>query len=298
MKIDKGLVIAVISPLISSMTTVLKSGAVKLLNPWVVVSFTALIGGSFLFLFLLVQKKQFSLSKIRLYWKEFLVLIVSRQILGSFLFTYGIFLTEPVKAIFFTKVEPYFVLFFFWKFKNEPVHPRHLFLLFVHLAGAFLLSTNGNVMQFSSGQLGDVLIIIGMALAAYSYFSAITLSKKVGALKTNALSLLVSGLFFLPFALYFSEKNVWYLSLGWVYLFADAILFYVISLSLWFVSLTMVKAWMVSALRALGPVAGLPLAYYLFGETLQGVQVIGGTIVLFTSFLIAFEHAQWMRQKN
>jgi probable blue pigment (indigoidine) exporter len=100
----------------------------------------------------------------------------------------------------------------------------------------------------------------------------------------------IGGLILLPFAFLFSPTLAWTSAIGWNYLIGYVIMFNVIGLTLWFAALKTVKGWIVSALRALGPIAGMPVAFLLFGETLTPIQIVGAAVVLATSFLIAREH--------
>lgn len=286
---ELGLLFAILSPITSSITAIFRSGATKLLNPFVVLSFSSLFGSLILFSFILFKHRNISWHTIRLHWKDLLTLTITRQILGQCLFTFGLYYTTAIKAIFLTKVEPYFVVFWFWFFKREAIHPKHFFLLGVHILGAILLS-GAEARAFTKSQLGDILIVLAMCFFSYSYFSATKVSHALGALQSNAIMLFLSGLFFLPFAILYSDASVWHVSTGWYYILLDAFIFSTISLSMWFASLKSVKGWMVSAMRALGPLVGAPFAFFLFGETLTFVQLLGGALVLGTSFLIALEH--------
>jgi probable blue pigment (indigoidine) exporter len=101
----------------------------------------------------------------------------------------------------------------------------------------------------------------------------------------------IGGLVVLPLALAVSPLSSWNVfSLGWTYLIAFVLLFNVVGLTMWFASLKTVRGWMVSALRAIGPIAGAPFAWLLFGEILSPVQIIGALIVVSTSAIIAREH--------
>lgn len=291
MNLSSGLIFAIISPLLSSISTIFKSAAVKTLGPFAVLSFGSLLGAFFLILFSLLRGQKFSLSNIRNNFKDFSLLILTRPILGELLFTFGLGLTLGVKAILFTKIEPYFVLFWHWILKKEKVTASQLMLLAIHIGGAILLSTGGNLEGIGSTQIGDLLIIMAMGLFSLSYFPAKKVAVKIGATQTNSLTLLISGLFFLPFVFLFSKPETFnFFTKGWTYLVLYTIIFTVVALTLWFASLKSVKGWIVSALRSLGPIVGLPFAYFLFGEKLSGVQLLGGIIVLSTSFLIASEH--------
>mgnify|MGYP001606784812 CR=1 FL=1 len=291
MNLYSGLVFAVISPLLSSISTIFKSAAVKMLGPFAVLSFGSLLGAFLLISYSLLRKQKFSLSHLRHNFGDFFLLTLTRPILGDLLFVFGLGLTLGVKAILFTKIEPYFVLFWHWILKKEKVTTSQLVLLAIHISGAVLLSTGGNFTGVKSAQIGDLLIILAMGLFSLSYFPAKKVAIKIGAIQANSLTLLISGIFFLPFAFLFSKPEAFnFLNKGWTYLVLSTIIFTAVGLTLWFASLKSVKAWIVSALRSLGPIVGLPFAYFLFGEKLSGVQLLGGIVVLSTSFLIAREH--------
>lgn len=291
MNLSSGIVFAVISPLLSSIATIFKSVAVKSLGSFAVLSFGSLLGAFILIIFSVFRKQKVSLSHLNHTFRDFLFLILTRSILGDLLFVFGLGLTLGVKAILFTKIEPYFVLFWHWIFKKEKVKVSQLFLLVIHVSGAIFLSTGGDFTGIKSAQIGDLLIILAMGLFSLSYFPARKLAIKIGATQANGLTLLVSGLFFLPFTFLFSKPQAFDLfTKGWVYLVLSTIIFTTVGLTLWFASLKSVKGWIASAMRSLGPIAGLPFAYFLFGEKLSGAQLLGGAVVLLTSALIAKEH--------
>lgn len=294
----QGLIFAIASPFLSSIATVFGGGAVKLLNPLITVSFGPILGAAVLFTLMGKRREKLNIQKIKHNLKDFIFLIISRQILGQILFSLGLSLTPSIKAIFFTKAEPYFVLFWFWILNKEKVQTKHLTLLAFHIFGAVLLSTSGSLGGLGKPQLGDLLIICAMMLFALSYFPATKLANNLGAIQTNSVMLLVGGLTFLPLAIIFSGPAIWSQTLGWFYLLMATIIFFTAGLTFWFASLKTVKGWIVSSLRSLGPLVGAPFAYLLFGETLNSTQLAGGMIVLITSFLIAREHLKGYKNSN
>lgn len=290
MKEHKGLVFAIISPLVTSLATILLGGAVKLVSLWIVLASSPLIGALILFFILLFKGQKIKLAELKDNRRDIISVVAIRQIIGWAVFVIGLTFTDVIKAIFFTKVEPYFVLLIHWIVYKEKVKRKHLLLLAVHIFGAILLSTGGKSIGFGKAQLGDLLVVISMACASLSYIPATRLSKRMGAIKINAISLFTAGMVFLPFMLFFVTPAGWANTRGLVYIVGYAVLFYVIGLTLWFASLKTVKGWIVSSLRALGPLIGAPFAYFLLGESLTAIQLLGGVIVLGTSFLIAREH--------
>lgn len=213
-----------------------------------------------------------------------------RPLLGQLILVYGLSLTTGIKAIFFTKSEPYFVLFWHWLLKREKVKPKYLILLLFHIVGAVILSTGGKFI-LNKPQVGDLLIILAIGFFSLSYSYGKILANNIGPQASNAITLGIAGIFLLPLTLIFnpfpfpSQHPT-----GWLYLLIWVLLFNVIGLTFWFSSLKSVAPWIVSALRSIGPLVGAPVAYFVFGESLSFLQTLGGAIVLFTSFLIAREH--------
>src|SRR3989344_2189591 len=283
------LIFAILSPFFSSVATVFKSGAVKTLSPLTVVVVGGFLGSLFLFLLARVFKEKVTIHKIRLHFRSLSALVLLRTILGELFFTYGLSQTEVIKAIFFTKIEPYFVLLIGVLFLREKIKLYQIFLLTIHLTGAILLSTGGNIGHVSSAQVGDLFIIIAMALFASSYNYGKRLAHSIGSITSNAVALGVGSLILLPFMVFFSPPTLSW-NIGWAYLLIYVILFNVVALTLWFASLRSVRDWIVSALRYIGPVLGAPVAYFLFRETLSTMQIFGAVIIIMTSFLIAREH--------
>ncbi|MEM7813642.1 MAG: DMT family transporter [Candidatus Aenigmatarchaeota archaeon] len=284
-----GLLFAALSPIFSSIATIFQAGAAKALNPLIVTSAGGILGGAILLAMLLVTEKRKVLAKAGKNSKDIAKMTLLRPVLGVLTFALGLAMTDAIKAIFFTKVEPYFVLVAHWVARRERVYARQLGLLAVHIAGAVMLSTGG-VPALGIAQLGDIFVVLAMALFAASYIYAARLSKSIGARMANGITMLVGGLVILPFALALSPPAAWDSALGWKYLIGYALLFNVIGLTLWFAALKTVKSWIVSALRAIGPIAGAPVAFLMFGETLTAIQLAGAAIVLATAALIAREH--------
>lgn len=282
---------AILSPFFSSIATIFKTGAAKSLTPLIVVAIGGLIGSIILLLVAKAFREKITFDKIRLNWKDLLFVLVFRNLLGELLFTFGLSQTQAIKAIFFTKTEPFFVLILAWLFLKEKMNAKYLVLLIIHFMGAIILSTGGNVQSVGKAQLGDLLIILAMGLFASSYSFGKRLAHNVGPIYSNAISMGIASVLLLPFVFLFSPlPRLANQSQGWLYLIIYVLLFNVISLTLWYMSLKTVRGWIVSALRYIGPVLGMPVAYLLFKETLSLTQVFGAIVIVFTSYLIVREH--------
>lgn len=288
-----GIIFAILSPLFSSISTIYQSGATKLLTPLVVVSIGGIIGSILLFIMAKLFREKNIFKKIRSNLKDLIAVVFLRSISGHLLLAIGLSQTTAIKAIFFTKIEVYFVLIFSWLLLKEKIRLKQVILLTIHILGAITLSTSGKFNFESTAQIGDLFIIIAMVFFALSYNFGKKLAHNVGSISGNAASMGLAGLILLPFAYFFSPwENISGATTGWTYLFAYVILFNVIALSMWYASLKSVKGWIVSSLRIIGPVLGAPFAYILFKETLDSIQIIGATIIITTSFLILREHVQ------
>lgn len=283
-----GIIAAILSPFFSSVSTIFKSEAAKDLNPLIVVSFGGIIGSIILFIIAKIRHEKISKNLFKSNLRDLVLITVSRFMIGELVFTYGLVKTTAIKAIFFTKIEPYFVLILGWLFLREKVKTSNLLLLTVHLMGALLLSTGG---IFVVPHTGDLFVIFAMLCFASSYIVGKKISHTMGATLGNAIPLGIGSLILLPFAIFSSYPHLLtYSAKGWEYLIIYVVLFNVIALTLWFSSLKLVRGWIVSALRYVGPILGAPVAYLLFGQTLNQNQIIGACIIIVTSLLIGREH--------
>ena len=276
---------AALSPLLSGVATVCFVRAAKELHPIVMLAYGSLFGAAILIVFTLLARRW---KPIRFARKDLPLLLrvtFLRAIIGGVLFVYGASMTDATKVVFFTKIEPYVVLFLAWLCGEEKINRTELLLLTIHIFGALVLSTGGRLSSLGRAQLGDLLIISSTIISGYSYVDSKKLSMAIGPMLSSGLSVLLGGIFFLPWV-YFAGLTPGTWSPAWWYVIAHVILFYVIALSLWYAALPHIRGWVVSALRALGPLAGVPAAYLILGEQLSSTQLWGGAAVLLTSAFI------------
>ena len=290
MRASLGIWAALLSSIFSSVSVLFQVRSIQLLNAYIVSSLALILGAIFFFVFFKACRQFPSIQVIKGNIRPLLALVLLRCLIGNFLFVYSLSLTTGIKAMFFTKAEPYFVLFWGWVLKKGKVEGKHLILLLLHVLGAIFLSTGGDF-SFDRTQIGDLLILVAMCCSSLSYFYGIQASQALGARVTNAVTQFCGGLILLPVAIFFSTPKDWDLSsVGWQYLLIHVLLFNVIALTLWFQSIKSVEAWIVSALRAVGPIVAAPLAWYFLNESLNTIQIISAIVILLTSALIAREH--------
>jgi len=287
---DYGLLFAIISSFFSSIATVFAASAVKLLNPFALIAGINLLAGVFFIIVLKFYYKTDVLGVLRKNKKDIALTTFLRINIAQVILAFGLLYTEGIKAIFFTKIEPYFVLLWHWLYRREKIYRKQVLLLAIHLSGSFLLSTSGNIGILGKTQLGDLLVISAMAITAFAYGYATRLSKSIGSVASNGLTSLIGGTFTLPLLLIFPLPQ--FSAVGLSHLLLTAILLNIVGLTLWFEALKTVKGWIVSAVRAIGPIAGAGAAFVLFGQTLTQMQILGAIMVVATSFLITREHKE------
>lgn len=289
---SRGIIYAVVSPLVSGVATVLFAACTRYFPPLIASSVSAILGATLLGLILRLSGASIRWDAVKKEWRVVIQLAIVRIVLGSSLFALGLKHTEAIKAVFFTKIEPYFVIFWGWVLFRDKVTRSEFFLLAIHLFGAFLVSTGGITSGLGHAQFGDLLIIVSMFVSGYSYFIARQVTSSVGASTAAVVSELLGGLLMLPIAILcsdsFSFSDV--PTIGWIYFGLNLLLFNVVALPLWFYALRTVRGWIVSAVRAVGPLAGAPAAYFILDESLNSWQLVGGIFVVSTSAWIARAH--------
>ena len=279
--------LAVLSSILSSLAWIFQGAAVAQLTPLAVASGQALLAGLIYFAHIRRSGQNLPLTEIRWHWKDLARFTILRSVIGSVLVCYSLTLSGSIKVMFFTKLEPYFVLFWAWLLEGRKISGYHAFLLLIHISGAVLLSTGGEF-ELAGSQWGDLMLVSAVAVLSYSYLQAARLSKELGPIHLNGVSAFVSGLFLLPPAIAISPVATWnFFSVAWLDVVIVVLLFNVFALTLWYSTLRYLEGWLVSALRAIGPVFAAPVAWYFFNQRLGWVQLLGAAVVLATSAMLA-----------
>lgn len=279
--------IAILSSVLSSIAWIFQGLAVHDLSPLVVAAAQGILSGLIFFVAGRVRAKPLRLDLIRQNFQSLMVLTLLRQVIVGVLLNYAQVYSSSIKIMFFTKLEPYFVLFWAWVLAGERISRQHFLLLLIHVSGAVLLSTGAEI-HLGDAQLGDILVILGLTISSFSYMRAKKLSQDLGAATVNGITGVISGIVLLPFAIATAPAHAWtFSSLGWLHVLAVVVLFNVFGLTMWYYALGHLDSWLVSALRAVGPLAAAPVAWFFFGQTLSGMQIFGGALVLITSGALA-----------
>lgn len=270
---------------LSSLGWVFEGEAIHHLAPLPVVCISLLIGGAVQIMIAALTRRTTSPPFTLATSARFILFSIVRSAILSLLFAFCLTLTSSTKTMFLTKVEPYIVLAIQIIWFGHRTTLAHVTLLAVHIAGAILLSTGGEI-AFSPSALGDLLLLVAVTGHAALYQPAQRFSHAMGSLYASGFSQLYGGLVLLPFMLatsldYFvlNQQNL----AGWYYTSLTILVFYVISTGLWFYSLKDIPAWLASALRSFGPVFAAPIAWYWFDKGLTPIQTAGAVIVVLTS---------------
>ncbi len=279
---------AVLSSVISSIATLFKVQGVRTVPPLLAAAMGVLFGGVLTLLILTITRKLPTWDAL---WKvrtPLLQLTASRAVFSNLIFTIGLAYTTGVEAVFLTKMEPYLVIFWCWLLDKQRPSGDHLLLLLVHVGGAILLSIGDTGLDREISWFGDLLIIAAVVTAALSYRFAPQVTKVITPFQTAAIVETLGGIISLPLALllcpleFGPEQQI-----GWLYVGAHSVLFYMVAIVLLYASLGGIEGWLSSALRATGPLFAAPVAFLFFGESLTGLQIVGACIVLATSALIS-----------
>ncbi len=273
---------------LSSVGWILEEQAISRLAPLPVVCVSHLLGGACLLLLGLWRSKKPLVEAARAVTFPFFLFSVVRCAALSLLFGYCLTLTSSSKIMFLTKIEPYVVLLIQIVFHGHRTSVAHLALLAAHVAGAIVLSTGG-VFHLSADIAGDLLIFAAVVVNAMLYAPSQRYTRDMGAMYASGFSQLIGGAVLLPFMVAlsmpmfaFTEAHL----IGWAYMVATVLVFYVASSSLWFFSLTEVPAWLASALRCVGPLIAAPIAWLVFNKGLTVPQSLGAVTVVLTSMLM------------
>jgi drug/metabolite transporter (DMT)-like permease len=285
---------AILSAILSSITWITNGEAIRILSPLIVAAFSSLFAAviTIILIPLLLKKEKRgfpSLTKLRSLWIPFLFVSLIRNVIGFLLFDYSLLYTSSAKVMFLTKMEPYIVLGLHAALYGERIERGDSLLLLLHIAGAILLSAGSNL-SFTFEQWGDVLVLLGLLAGASAYKPGKVLSEAFGSVQTTVLTSLFSAVVLIPFALMIDGHRVFSPSVdifrGFLFMIVSVLMFYVAGTILWFYSLSAIPAWLNSALRCLGPVVAAPIAWLFFDKSLEGIQIVGATIVIWTSIVM------------
>ena len=288
----QGIFFAVTSSICSSLSLILYSQAAKYLSPLLATVGSSVFGMFALGGILWLQGALYRLPEAKKFWKEISLIGLLRFGVGGYLLALSLTLTTSVNVMLLAKAEPYLVLLWFWLFEKGKVGRFELIMLGIHIVGAWLLSTGGRFV-FEQAQMGDLVLLAGIFFYSLTYLLGKKVSQGIGAPLTSLLSQMAGALILVPILIFFWPETVhWQSRQGWMSLLVTVILFNVFGITLWYAALSRLRSWLVSALRVIGPLVAVPVAWIFLGEALSPVQVLGGLIVITTSALLVRQQSR------
>jgi|SRR3989344_1008218 len=200
--------------------------------------------------------------------------------LGDLFWLIGLKLSTASTFGFLNKLSVVFVMVFALIILGEKFSKKKGFFLLLILFGGYLISTNGETFRI---QLSDIFIIAGVASFALSH----VISKKINTRNSPqyiAISRFFCGSLVLFFASFLLFENVFVFNY-WPYVIIDGILMFSFVL-FFYKSMELKSASFVASFSSIVPVLVATIAFFIFGEVMTYIQIIGGVIILISVSLL------------
>ncbi len=205
------------------------------------------------------------------------------------LFEYiGLNLTTASDTALLISTESIFTVLLSWVVLRERISRAAALALIVGLAGVYLVIERGLIPHWDASPLGgarvlgDLLVMLSLAVEAGYTISGKALLDRYPALLITAASILGSLLFWLPAGGIDVTQRGWpHLSLaGWLSVLYMALATTVIGYFLWFQALTVVDASSAAPFLFIQPLFGTIIAILLLDEQLTWATLAGGALIL------------------
>ncbi|QAA30561.1 DMT family transporter [Clostridium manihotivorum] len=246
----------------------------------------ATIGSIFLFCFSLLTKQSFSLDKIK---KNALLLIISGAAIGFnwiLLFQAYKYTTVSIATISYY-FAPMFVIIAAPFVLKEKLTSTKVLCLIGALIGIIMINLGDGSGVASQNIKG---ILFGLS-GAVLYAAVVLINKFIKDLsgfETTLIQLAVSAITLLPFIIYRGEiSKVKELGTsGLVYVLMVGIIHTGIAYMLYFTAMKSLESHSIAILSYIDPISAVIFSTLLLGESITAVQIIGGIIVLLSTFLV------------
>lgn len=284
-----GIAAAALSTVFMGVSIVIGSVVSKRVDPFVL----AMLLYAFAIPFILIigLMREFQINKLFTgFKKELLQIFIPRTLISQFLIIYGLSLTIAIRATFITRLEPVFVFIFSVLLIKEKVKKTKLALLGILIFGAFLLVTNGSIDIFSEVLPGDLILILALAFLSYTYIPSARIMKKINTPTLLIVLYIMAVIVLLPVVLLFFSDQLIISTYDLILILAYSITFHVLGISLWFIALRETKPWVVASMLSLTPIVGSVVAFLWLGQFLLPIQLVGGSIIILTTYFIGREN--------
>ncbi len=178
-------------------------------------------------------------------------------------------------------ITPAIVAVLAWKFFSEPLDRAKVFALALSLAGVVLVARAYDLRQFQINPIGIAVGIgTGFTFAAYTLLGRLA-TRNYSAWTALFYAFLFGALFLLPFNFLPREFVPMRATPdGWLVLLFLALVPTLGGFGSFTIGLSLLPASVVSLLSAIEPVLTAGVAYLVFGETLDALQLVGAGMIL------------------
>lgn len=182
---------------------------------------------------------------------------------------------------------PVFVMLLAPLFLKEKLTPIKMSCIISAMIGLFLIvnAGGGNIEGSYNHAAG---VSYGLSAAVF-YASVILMNKfikNLSGFETTVIQLLVAAVVLLPYVLIKDHLNLSIITLhSWIYILILGIIHTGIAYYLYFTSFKELKGQTIAVLSYIDPVSAVIIAAILLGENMNFIQVIGGILILGSTFL-------------
>ncbi|SMC50688.1 DMT family transporter [Sporomusa malonica] len=209
----------------------------------------------------------------------------------------GVKLTTAVNASLIVTIVPIIAIALDVVFFGAPVSPYKLAGIVIAVGGTYLSVTANGELDFNSANFIGNLLVVG-AMLAWVFYTLVnkSLQNKYSGLYMTTYQTIIGTVFLLPLSLTeYSEWQVFSLTALWHILFL-AIFCSVICYLLYMYALKHLDVAITTLYLNLVPVVGVMGGYFILGESVLPIQLVGGLLTLLAIVIINFERPRQVAQ--
>lgn len=226
------------------------------------------------FAYILIRRESIRVGKKNL--ESLLIIGLVGTVLASLTYFLGLTQTYAVNVTVIAHLQPLFVAVFGFYFLNERLH-KHDFLAGALIIFAAILITSRtfhNLISFKLGNLGDLMVFSATLCWAIVAIPGKQLAKKINSVVIVYYRFLIASIVFIPILLYLNQlyiNSIYQILLG--VLVGLGYIFY-------YEGLKRIKASQIALTELSAPFFTAVFAWYLLGETITPIQIIGVILLI------------------
>jgi drug/metabolite transporter (DMT)-like permease len=211
--------------------------------------------------------------------------------LGFALQNVGLLYTTAAKTALLVDLNVIVIAVMSWRLFGEMMGLRKILGVILGVAGAVMITTNGDLSTLAQGELmGDGLVFCAGLLWAlfvvlHKRFMA---QEERNTLELSTSVMLTTAILLFPFSLVFGGVDLVRISpQGWEWVGITAIVCTVVPYAVWVSALKTVSATVASIMGMLEILVAMILSTLILGESYGSVTLIGAALILFSVFAVA-----------